>query len=95
MLRPSTYQLDCPSPSGKQSKPTSTSPPGKTAPRRPATVLTDGLAVLDTELQHWTGPVEHEDEGGGGVPEGSALRASAYICLVNERDMYKVVTNEF
>ncbi len=51
-------------------------------PSSPRRIDATGLLAFSTELQHWTGPVEHE-EGGWGLPEGFGLFATTEMTLDN------------
>ena len=61
--------------SGEQVRPTTTSGPS-TMPRSPRMSDATGLLAVTTWLQHWMGPVEHDEAGG--VLDGLAGAAAGH-----------------
>lgn len=74
-----SYQLPPERPTteiGEQVRPTGTSTPWTTIPRRPKRSEAAGSEVFVTVLQHWRSPVEHELAG---VDEGCAVTVTVVV----------------
>lgn len=60
---------------GEHVKPTSPVIPWATMPKRPSSLAMLGSLALPTVLQHWTGPVLHDEAGSPGMGVATARTA--------------------